>query len=125
MAGWLFYALAAGVAALGLARLVAAMRTPATAVISAVSGRTVLNAAARELAGAARAKQSDGWTDALAGRAGAALRVIAGYAIGRPAAQTKGLSANAVDGQIALSSGIVRRRHALVSSAVTRGVRTA
>ena len=47
------------------------------------------------------------------------LRIIASYAIGKPAAQTKGLSADVHGGQIALSQGLIRRRHALVSASVT------
>jgi hypothetical protein len=79
----------------------------------------VLRAAGREVSAVARQKQREGWSDALVSRAGAALRIIGSYAIGRPAAQTRGLAAAAEAGQIALSSGIVRRRHALVSAAVT------
>lgn len=120
MGGWLLYALAFGVAALGLARLYRAMRAPSrTAAAAAVSGRAVLGAAAKELAAVSRQKQGEGWTEALTARAAGALRIIAGYAIGRPAAQLDGLAANAGPGQIALSHGLVRRRHALVSAAVT------
>ncbi len=120
MAGWFLYALAAGVAALGLARLYRAMRSPATAaVVTTVSGGAVLKAATRELAAVTRAKQGQGWTDDLVGRAAAALRIIASYAIGKPAAQTKGVAADIHGGQIALSQGFLRRRHALVSASVT------
>lgn len=119
MAGWFFYALAGAVAAFGGARLYRALRAPSTAVVSTVSGQTVLKAAARELRAVWQDKQGQGWTDELAGRAGGALRIIASYAIGRPAAQTKGLAADVADGQIALSQGIIRRRHVLVSAAVT------
>jgi hypothetical protein len=120
MAGWFFYALAAGVAALGLARAFKALRTPAAAVaVAAVPGSVVLRAASRELARVTRDKQSEGWSDALVGRAATALRIIAGYAIGRPAAQSRGLAADATGGQIALSAGLLHRRHALVSAAVT------
>lgn len=120
MAGWFFYVLAGGVAALGLARLYRAMRAPATAVsVTTISEGAVLRAAARELADVSREKGSQGWTDILVGRAGAALRIIASYAIGRSPAQTKGYAATATGGQIALSQGLIRRRHALVSAAVT------
>ncbi|MEZ5421256.1 MAG: hypothetical protein R2708_28485 [Vicinamibacterales bacterium] len=120
MTGWLFYALAGAVAALGLARLYRAMRAPAAVVaVSTVSGGAVLKAAARELSEVSREKQGQGWTDPLVGRAAAALRIVASYAIGRPAAQTKGLATAAHGGQIALSQGLLRRRHALVSAAVT------
>ncbi|MEZ5294644.1 MAG: hypothetical protein R2745_26435 [Vicinamibacterales bacterium] len=120
LGGWFFYALAAAVALLGLARLFRALRTPAAArTATAVSGAAILKAAGRELADVARRKQSEGWSDALVERAGAALRVVGAYAVGRPAAQSKGLAADATAGQIALSSGLVRRQHALVSAAVT------
>ena len=120
MAGWFLYALAAGVAALALARFYRAMRSPVTATtVTTVSGGAVLKAAARELAAVSREKQGQGWTDGLVGRAAAALRIIASYAIGKPAAQTKGLSADVHGGQIALSQGLIRRRHALVSASVT------
>lgn len=120
MAGWFFYALAGAVTLLGLARLYKAMRAPARAVADVgVSEPAVLAAAARELSAVARQKSGEGWTDALTARAAGALRIIASYAIGRPAAQVKGVAADAMAGQIALSQGLIRRRHALVSAAIT------
>ena len=120
MAGWFFYALAAGVAALGLARLYRAMRAPSTAVsVTTVSSGAVLKAAARELSVVSREKQGQGWTDVLVGRASAALRIIASYAIGKPATQTRGIASSVHGGQIALTQGLIRRRHALVSASVT------
>ena len=119
MTGWFFYALAAGVAALGLVRMYGAMRAPAAARVTTVSSRAVLRAARRELSAVSRARQADGWTDALVGRASAALRIVASYAIGRPAAQSEGLAQHALGGHIALSQGLLRRRHALVSASVT------
>ena len=120
LAGWFFYGLAGAVTLLGLARLYKAMRAPARAVAEVgVSEPAVLAAAARELSAVARQKSGEGWTEALTARAAGALRIIAGYAIGRPAAQIKGVATDAVAGQIALSQGLVRRRHALVSAAIT------
>ncbi len=119
LAGWFLYALAAGVAAFGVVRMYTAARAPAAARVTTVSGRAVLKAASRELSAVSRERQSAGWTDALVGRAGAALRIIASYAIGRPAAQSEGLAQNALGGHIALSQGLLRRRHALVSASVT------
>ncbi len=119
MAGWFFYALAAGVAAFGVVRMYTAVRAPAAARVTTVSGAAVLRAARRELSSVSRQRQSDGWTDALIGRASAALRIVASYAIGRPAAQSEGLAQNAHGGHIALSQGLLRRRHALVSASVT------
>ena len=119
MAGWFFYALAAAVAVFGVVRMYTAMRAPAAARVTTVSGRAVLRAARRELSAVSRQRQSDGWTDALIGRASAALRIVASYAIGRPAAQSEGLAQNAHGGHISLSQGLLRRRHALVSASVT------
>jgi hypothetical protein len=120
MAGWFLYGLAIAVAALGVARFYRTVRSPVKAVaVPALSGQAVLAAAARELATVARQKQGEGWTDGLVGRAAGALRIIAGYAIDRPASQSKGLAANVSGGQIALSHGWIRRRHALVSASIT------
>jgi hypothetical protein len=120
MAGWFLYGLAGAVLLLGLARLYKAMRAPARAVAEVgVSEPAVLAAAARELSDVARQKSGEGWTEALTARAAGALRIVASYAIGKPAAQIKGLAADAAAGQIALSQGLVRRRHALVSAAIT------
>lgn len=117
--GWVLYALAAAVAALAVVRAYGALGAPARARSSLVSGRAILQRARRELSDVTRARQAEGWTDALVARAAAALRVIAGYAIGEPAAQSVGHSAKAIDGQLALSQGMLRRRRALVSSSVT------
>lgn len=120
MAGWFFYAMAGAVTLLGLARLYKAMRAPARAVAEVgVSEPAVLAAAARELSAVARQKSGEGWTEALTARAAGALRIIASYAIGRPVAQIKGVATDAMAGQIALSQGLIRRRHALVSAAIT------
>ena len=117
--GWVLYALAAAVAILALVRAYGGLGMPAKRRSTLISGRAVLQQAGRELAAVNRARQADGWTDALVARAAAAMRVVAGYAIGMPAAQRPGVAANALDGQFALSQGLLRRRRALVSSAVT------
>lgn len=118
--GWLAYALAGAVAALGLAKLYAGMRVPAAATTNLVSDRAILKGAGRQLAEVSRERQSAGWTDDLVGRASAALRVVASYAIGRPAAQLAvARTAEQHDGQFLLSDGWIRRRRALVSAAVT------
>ncbi len=117
--GWVSYALAAAVAALAAVRAYGALGTPAKARSSLVSGRAILQRAGRELADVNRARQAEGWTEALMARAAAAMRVVGAYAVGKPAAQSLGLASTAIDGQIALSQGLIRRRHALVSSAVT------
>jgi hypothetical protein len=117
--GWVLYALAAAVAALALVRAYGGLGAPAKPRSALVSGRAILQRARGELSAVNRARQSEGWTDALVGRAAAALRVVGGYAVGLPAAQGPGAGAQASDGQLALSQGLLRRRRALVSSAVT------
>jgi len=107
------------VAVLAAVRAYGASGAPARTRSAQVSGRAILQRAGRELSEVNRARQAEGWTEALMARAGAAMRVVAGYAIDRPASQSKGLAANAADGQFALSQGLVRRRHVLVSAAVT------
>ncbi|MGD9904535.1 MAG: hypothetical protein AB7U83_13810 [Vicinamibacterales bacterium] len=117
--GWVLYALAAAVVALAVVRAYSALGVPAKARTSLVSGRAVLRRARRELGEVTRARQAAGWSDALIARAAAALRIVGSYAIGEEATQRTGLAAQAADGQLALSQGLVRRRHALVSSALT------
>ncbi len=117
--GWVLYALAAAVVALAVVRAYGALGMPAKARSSLVSGRAILQRAKGELAAVTRARQAEGWTDALVARAAAAMRLVGGYAIGDAASQSIGRAAQAADGQLALSQGLLRRRHALVSSSVT------
>ncbi len=117
--GWVLYALGGAVAALALVRAYSGLGAPARPRSTLVSGRAILQQARRELSAVNRARQSEGWTDALLGRAAAAMRIVGGYAIGKPAAQGSGPAAKALDGQIALTQGLLRRRHTLVSSPVT------
>ena len=117
--GWVLYALAGAVVALAIVRAYGALGVPAKARSSLVSGRAILQRAKGELSEVTRARQAEGWTDALVARAAAALRLVGGYAIGEPASQRIGRAAQVADGQLALSQGLLRRRHALVSSSVT------
>lgn len=119
--GWVLYALAAAVGVLALVRAYGGLGAPAKPRSALVSGRAILQRARGELSAVNRARQGEGWTDPLVGRAAAALRVVGGYAVGRPAAQGPGAAAKAIDGQLALSQGLLRRRHVLVSSAITPG----
>ena len=117
--GWVLYALAGAVLALAAVRAYGGLGAPAKARSTLVSGRAILQRAGRELSDVTRARQAEGWTDALLGRAAAAMRVVGAYAVGRAASQNTGRAAAALDGQLALSQGVLRRRHALVSSSVT------
>jgi hypothetical protein len=117
--GWVLYALGGAVAALALVRAYSGLGAPARPRSTLVSGRAILRQASRELSAVNRARQSEGWTDALLGRAAAAMRIVGGYAVGKPAAQGSGPASKVLEGQIALTQGLLRRRHALVSSPVT------
>ena len=117
--GWVLYALAAAVAALAAVRAYGALGAPARVRSSLVSGRAILQRARRELADVSRSRQADGWTDALVARATAAMRIVAAYATGAPVSQSPGRASAVQDGQLALSQGLVRRRHVLVSAATT------
>jgi hypothetical protein len=117
--GWVLYALAGAMLVLAAVRAYSGLGAPAKARTTLVSGRAILQRAGRELSEVTRARQAEGWTDPLIGRAAAAMRVVGAYAVGRAAAQNTGRAAQAREGQLALSQGLLRRRHALVSSAVT------
>ncbi len=117
--GWVLYALAAAVAALAAVRAYGALGAPARVRSSLVSGRAILQRARRELADVDRSRQAEGWTDGLVARATAAMRIVAAYATGAPVAQSAGRAGAVQDGQLALSQGLVWRRHALVSAPTT------
>jgi hypothetical protein len=62
----------------------------------------------------------DGWTPALARRASALLRVAGAIALGRPVAQAPvDRAAPERDGEVLVNRGLIRRRRAAVSGAVT------
>jgi hypothetical protein len=120
IAGTVLYGLAALLVILAAVRLAAGLRTRPTGVVNAVSDRAVLRGAASELAEVARQRQAEGWTEALAGRAQAALRVVGGYALGRTVSQqVVGDGTAALDGQLAVTSRWPRRRRVIVSAALT------
>jgi hypothetical protein len=120
MAGTVLYGLAALLLVLAVVRLLAGLRTRKGVAGNAVSDRAVLQGVARELAEVARQRQAEGWTEALAARAQAALRVVAGYALGRTVPQqVVGDTTAALDGQLAIARWFPRRRRVIVSAAMT------
>ncbi len=85
-----------------------------------VSDRRILRGVARELSAVRLEREAAGWTEALAGRAAAALRIAGAYALGRRVSQTVAADgANPQDGQLLVRSGHARRARVLVSSSVT------
>jgi hypothetical protein len=103
----------AAVRALGLARKrgkPGAARAPA---------RAVLGRALAELA-AVKSQAQGGWTSDLIARAATATRLLAGYAIARPARQQLLLArAQSAEARLTVTSGLVKRRRVAVASAVT------
>src|SRR5262245_25235732 len=86
--GGVLFTLAGLMALVALVRLVNRFRKPATATERLVSDSAILGAANRELAAVKRARDDNGWTPALAGRALAALRIAAAYALGHKLGQS-------------------------------------
>jgi hypothetical protein len=116
IAGITLLAVGAIVLVLTLVRLVrrSTRKTARGAPVAAAS--SVIGAAARELTAVQRDSEQ-GWTPELAARALSASRIVAGYALGRPAAQQV-LAAGVVpaEGSLTLPS---RRRSTAVWSTVT------
>ncbi len=112
--GGIFFVLAAAFVVLAGARVVRARRGPAKAADRLASDARVLAAASHELAEVRRARDAGGWTDELAGRALAALRIAGGYAIDRRASQRR---ATGTDGPGAIVLG--GRHPVLVSGGAT------
>lgn len=114
----LLFGLAGLVALVMLITLFRQRTSQATVVRALLTPRAVLRAAARELADVQRESRG-GWTDELAARALAALRIVGSYAQGRalglhPIAD----GATAADGQL-LIHGFLGRPGAFVSGSVT------
>ena len=102
---WVCFALAGVVAAWALARVVRQRRRHAAVPVRLAADTAVLRGVARELEAIRRARQDEGWTDALAARALAALRVAANYEVNRPVAQVPGRDLQAATGQLRLGGG--------------------
>jgi hypothetical protein len=120
--GMVVSALGAGLGVLGVAlMLIERRRGPRARRADSVSHAAVVRAVRRELAAIRRARASSEWTPALVGRALAALRVLAAFALGRPVTQrrTDEPSAATHEGAIALPLWGQRQARILVSGAVT------
>jgi hypothetical protein len=120
-AGLVISALGAGLAVLGMTTmLIARRRGPRAGRGGMLSDVTVVRAVRRELASIRRERASSGWTPALIGRALAALRVLAAYALGRPVTQRRvDQPAATYDGAVALLGWGERRPRIVASGAVT------
>jgi hypothetical protein len=122
--GGVLFALAGLVALLTLVRLFLRSRKPSSAAERLVGDGAILRGVGREIAAVQRQREDGGWTTALTGRALAALRIVATYALGRPAARAV-VAGPAPDvdsksnGAILVSSGWPKTKYVAVSGAVT------
>ena len=119
--GSVLLVLAALVGVLALVRLVSRYRTPTVATDRLITDGTILRGVGREFAAVRRERNSAGWTPELAGRALAALRVVATYALGRKAGHMPAAAAGtAEEGRLILRAGWPRGKRIAVSGAMTQ-----
>lgn len=120
IAAWGLYAVSALVALWTLVNALKGRRAATVEAIRHISDGAVLNGALSELSAVRRAKNAEGWTDALAARALAALRIGASYAASMRVTQTPASAKNtSLSGQLRLTAGWLRRTPILVSGAAT------
>ncbi len=120
IASWAFYTLGGVVALWALVATTRQRRARSTVAVRHVSDAGVLSAVWRELDAVRRARGGEGWTEALAARALAALRVAASYASSTPPSQTPArVGVAPLSGQIVVASAWSRGPGVLVSGAAT------
>jgi hypothetical protein len=91
-------------------------------VVRKVPARTALGGCVAELGRLKADSTRDGWTPELAGRALAVFRLAGAVALGRPVAQAFVDAGEAAhEGQLAVRTGLLGTKHALVSGAATIG----
>lgn len=92
-------------------------RTPADERV--LPARSVVGAAIRELSAVQRERDSQGWNEALAGRALAATRIAAAGALGRPVSQRLAESGTTDGGGRVVAPAALRGKARVLSSPVT------
>jgi hypothetical protein len=115
--GAVLFVVAGLLALLALVRLFRRYRTPATAVERPISDAAILRGAGAELRAVRRERENGGWTPELAGRALAALRIPATYAVGRKIGFATMTAPQ--PGGLTLRTGWLRRKQIVISGAVT------
>jgi len=114
-------------ALLGVQILVAAAgryRVRAPVARSLVGDGAILRTVGKELSEIERERQGTGWTPELAGRALAATRIAASYALQRPvnqalAGSTDSLNGSGYEGALSVRSGWIRGKDVFVAGSVT------
>jgi hypothetical protein len=124
--GGVMFVLAGLLALLVLVRLFGRFRKPATVSDRLITDGTILRGVGRELAAVRKERDAGGgWTPDLAGRALAALRIVATYAVGRRVGHLPAnkLTAEGLDapeaGRLILRAGWPRGKRIAVSGAIT------
>jgi len=118
IAGFLYVA-GALVVVSGFTRVVRRRRPLNPAAVTLASDGAILRRVSEELGEVRRLRGFEGWTDSLAARALAALRIVAAYAGSHPVTQVRGDDIKPSDGQLVVSGRWPRRHAALVSASVT------
>jgi hypothetical protein len=114
------FALAALLAVFAGLRMTGRVRARKSAAARPIATPFVLAGCLRSLSDVKAEVMRDGWSPALARRALAALRVAGAVAVGHDVAQTAAAGdAQMPDGQVVVRRGLVRRRSAAVSAAIT------
>lgn len=113
------YLVGALVVVSGLTRVLQRSRRQTPVAISFASNGAILRRVSEELDEVQRLRDIEGWTDALAARALAPLRVVATYAVAQPVTQSRGDGTRASDGQLVVPGRWPGQGAILVSSSVT------
>jgi hypothetical protein len=114
------FALAAVLAALTLGRLAGRFRVRDPKAVRPLPAPSLLRSCLKALSDVRAEAARGGWTPQLTARALAALRIAAALALGRSVSQTY-VDADAPErqGQLAVRTGVFRRKRALLSAATT------
>jgi hypothetical protein len=118
--GTVLFVLAGLLAILVIVRLLSRFRKPTVVTDRLITDGTILRGVGRELAAVRRARDSGGWTTELAGRALAAIRIIAAYAMDRRVGHMPAGAVDLVeDGRLVLRTSWPRGKRIAVSGSVT------
>jgi hypothetical protein len=105
---------------IGFIHLAAVSRGEAPAAERRLTDVAILRAVSQELSAVGREREADGWTPGLIGRALAASRIVAGYALARPANQLAAdRRTNLHEGGLTVGRGLLRRQRTFISASVT------
>jgi hypothetical protein len=119
--GAVLFVVAGLLALLAAVRLFRRYRTPVTAAERPITDAAILRGAGAELRAVRRERENGGWTPELAGRALAALRIPAAYALGRKVGfvQMRRAQAPSPSGDLVLRTGWPKTKTITVSGAAT------